>query len=384
MLCGMCHAWLKFCFLQGCQSGRWAWRRPHAEASASLYLILDDFACGYSIREVDLPSSDDPGQANNARGGGAVTYTGEQPLPPPIFRFEAQRKLPLHFAAAFGSKILALQPMTPPPLALIVIHPLLPKDLVPVYDVHRLFGLSIGAFETLGPLPYVAPPGSLGEQGWEWDWSALPKPPFKFRRVTSFAVHPDGGTIFVTRKRRSSFATFTFDTIASEWKRRGGWALPFAGRAHFDRELDAWVGLPWNRAAFGHLCSCDVVGATTSDTVGEGAPDLKLTREKLFGEDPEETHVGATLVHMGGRSEFCLVECVSTKDRSVGEVNGVCQNSKEDVPQPVSYLLRVTTFSLKYDKKGELITGDSRWVSHYIVPKQVSEPILKYPVAFCM
>nr|CAB3464932.1 unnamed protein product [Digitaria exilis] len=47
----------------------------------------------------------------------------------------------------------------------------------------------------------------------------------------------------------------------------------------------------------GHLCSCE--GAVVT---GGGRPSWKLGKEKMFGEGPNERHVGATLLYMGGGS----------------------------------------------------------------------------------
>lgn len=44
-------------------------------------------------------------------------------------------------------------------------------------------------------------------------------------------------------------------------------------------------------------------------------PAWKLSKEKLFCEDPAEEHIGATLVYMGSRNKFCLVQCLSADDR---------------------------------------------------------------------
>jgi hypothetical protein len=81
----------------------------------------------------------------------------------------------------------------------------------------------------------------------EWSWRPLQVPPFRHKFVTSHAVHPDGRTIFVSVKveGRDKGNTFTFDTGVDDaiWACHRGWQLPFKGPAHYDRKLDAWVGL---------------------------------------------------------------------------------------------------------------------------------------------
>jgi hypothetical protein len=36
-----------------------------------------------------------------------------------------------------------------------------------------------------------------------------------------------------------------------------------------------------------------------------------LTKEKLFYVDPTEKHIGATLVYLGSRSEYYIMQCFS-------------------------------------------------------------------------
>jgi hypothetical protein len=71
------------------------------------------------------------------------------------------------------------------------------------------------------------------------------------------------------------------------WERNGKWALSFTGRAH----LDAWVGLSTDPDSIGHLCCCDAVAVPTG--CDEQCPARKLSKEKLFSEDPTDKHVGA-------------------------------------------------------------------------------------------
>ncbi|EMS49197.1 hypothetical protein TRIUR3_19761 [Triticum urartu] len=90
-------------------------------------------------------------------------------------------------------------------------------------------------------------------------------------------------------------------------------ALPFSGRGHFDRHLDAFVGLFKDPDTLGQVYSC----CLSSSSTGHGL-EWKLGKEKLFSQDPAERHVGATLVYMG-RSKFCLVQCVSIEGESDGQ-----------------------------------------------------------------
>ncbi|KAF0908261.1 hypothetical protein E2562_023879 [Oryza meyeriana var. granulata] len=93
---------------------------------------------------------------------------------------------------------------------------------------------------------------------------------------------------------------------------RGDWVLPFAGQAHYDGDLNSWVGLHADdgelAAADGRVCSCNVpsTGASSSTPT----PEWKAGSEKVFIQDPGWRHVDAKLVYMAGpgRSEYCLLE----------------------------------------------------------------------------
>ncbi|OEL26812.1 hypothetical protein BAE44_0012169 [Dichanthelium oligosanthes] len=358
----------------------------------------DDVRC--PAWKIDLSSdscSDEPPHQHNAiiSGEGA-----ERRLPQAVFRLESRPGYPNYFAAAFGTKIIAMNPVV---VAGRDTHPLVPSYVAPVLDVRtrlfafaprpkmnlvdpiffsvdeKLYALSSGSFQLLHPPPLEEPERQ--------SWCELPKHPFKRRDVTSYILHPDGRTIFVSTKSRTSAATFTFDTAEAhlEWKHHGKWTLPFTGRAHFDSELDAWVGLSGDPGAIGHICACDVA-SSTSDSGDVQCMAWKLSKEKLLSEDPVEKHVGATLVSMGGRSKFCLVQCVSIDDDCVDKRNFYkvkeLQDKELDKTRPCRHLFRLTTFSLKFDKDGHLTTGSSRRVRYYEVPEAATDYGLEDPVGF--
>ncbi|CAL4927356.1 unnamed protein product [Urochloa decumbens] len=373
-------------------------RRPEERAGAHaakqhqqrhLYLLFDDWPEGYSVRQVDLSSDDAASDDAHGWQMAATACAGDHCLPPAIFRFKAQRGMPAHLAAAFDSKILATQPVSPGAAA-----PPLLESHVPVFDVRQrsclfeLFALAAGTFDVLCPPP--SPPPT--PQARAWSWFQLQSPPFERDRVTSYAVHPDGTTIFVSIVERPPAAatTFAFDTAERAlrggggwWRLHGQWTLPFGGRAHFDAELDAWAGLSRDPDSVGQVCCCDAVPANPDEAGSEGrCPARKFSKEKLFSEDPTERHLGATLMYMGGRSEYCLVECVFTEDEhhvdcadedmsdcdleeeeeddDTGDERHDCkQQDEQDVSRPRRYLFRLTTFNLKYDKNADLTTGSS-------------------------
>lgn len=291
-----------------------------------------------------------------------------------------------------------------------------------------LFCLSEASFEMLHWEPLCPPP--LGQRrSREWSWQRLEDPPFESYNVTSYAVHPERCTIFVSTKMDDDdiAATFAFDTAKHRWGQLGSWALPFAGRGHFDPHLNAFVGLSKDSDTLGQVYSCCLSSSSTGHRL-----EWKLGKERLFSQNPAERHVGATLVYMG-HSKFCLVQCVSIEGVSdgpelkeeEGDVGGpVCctedwgadleLNEEGDVQElkeegdvggpgystedegydqelmdegylPGCSLYRLTTFSLGYDINGDLTTGNSCRVLYYKVPEAITQSYLvEDPVAFCM
>ncbi|KAJ1278340.1 hypothetical protein BS78_04G072800 [Paspalum vaginatum] len=174
-------------------------------------------------------------------------------------------------------------------------------------------------FEAMSWAPGAAVAGTMQQQPAEgWLWKSLLPPPFR-RGVQSYALHPDGCTIFTTTRINvvhapvcgNPLGTYSFNTKESAWRWHGEWVLPFLGRAHFDAELDAWT-----------------------------------TKEKLFRKD-QERHMTASLTYMG-TSKFCLVECVSSRK--------LHDERPPDQGDDHGYELSVTMLGLKYNHKGELQT----------------------------
>jgi len=363
--------------------GRKANKRPRRH----LYVVLDDGE-GYAIRKFDLSSDhrdssdDDDDQLLEQR------TTVVQRLPPPLIGLDSTTG---EYFTAIGTKIM-------------VTHNSWPGLAVPVFDVRtrrldlgppprasssrtlrcpaylplgdKLVSLDAGSAEMLGPPP---PRCSIGYSE-EWSWRKLPRPPFRCMAVRSYAAHPDGRTVFFSTDidKNSMFsssvpATFALDITGSgePWRRLGEWRLPFSRRAHFDPELDAWVGLAGgNKDNLGYLCSTDVPQPSSStDDQPAPPPDWKLSKEKMFCHDPAEEHAGATLAYMGSRSRFCLVHCFSVADEEYADMD---VEAEEDRPR--RHLLRLTSFSLKYDKHGNLQVSTQRRVRCYNLPN-VIQPV---------
>ncbi|KAK3143814.1 hypothetical protein QOZ80_4AG0305280 [Eleusine coracana subsp. coracana] len=310
-----------------------------------------------------------------------------RPTESPVIRIQGQHPYSWSFAA-HDSKIFATQPSVYSPG-------------IPVFDTQTL-GVTVcpyppnrGPLGTMKPL-YVSVGGRLlalvytflGVLGPEplrtetmkkpWSWTCVePIAPFTSSQVSCYAVHPNGRTVFMSVKgwqpnpdgktfcygNRNS--TFTFDMERLEWTFLGDWLLPFTGHAHYDRELDAWVGLCQYEEGAGHVCCCDVPPAAGAGS--QTMPSWKLGEDVLF--DLDTTYLGATILYMG-ESSFCLLEC---------------RNRKDDDSLPCLLLVKMTSFVLKYDKEGNLRTTHHR--SYASISYQVTHELVDCntsPVAFWM
>ncbi|XBJ27416.1 hypothetical protein VPH35_004682 [Triticum aestivum] len=180
-----------------------------------------------------------------------------------------------------------------------------------------------------------------------WSWSNIPTPPpFCVAEMVSSAVHPEGGgrTLFVSGKISDmddlsicTPQTFSYDTGTGEWRCHGEWDLPFRGQAHYDAELDVWVGLHKKSEPFGNLvmdgfiCSCDLASPCGSHT----QPTWKVCDERF---------------------NYCLVEVMAREkfeSRRCVDVGNKCE-------------IRVAMFRLKYGKNGELIITARRPERSYL------------------
>jgi hypothetical protein len=245
------------------------------------------------------------------------------------------------FAAFFDSILVMLPVCLDPPAGAHVFNvhkrtgrycPLqVPNPAHPIYipvDCGAIFALADGSFELLRK-PFDESPESDSEESgsrrelesWKLVWRKLPdiRLPFRSKDVTSYAVHSGEHSLFVSTKD-STFVYSTVDVLTGgtepfQWdRRRSQWVLPFTGRGHFDSELQAWIGL--SREFTGHLCSCEVFSAyPCPDVEVEQSPAVKISKEELFVLHPHEKLVGATLISCGGRSYYCLVQCVSVDEK---------------------------------------------------------------------
>ncbi|WVZ50856.1 hypothetical protein U9M48_002068 [Paspalum notatum var. saurae] len=207
--------------------------------------------------------------------------------------------------------------------------------------------------------------GSTTSPALDWSWRSVSSCPLPFRTdeaIVSYAVHPDGRTIFVTANTPKEDRTFSFDTRRCEWRFHGEWALPFEGQGYFDSQLDAWVGLQQD----GGICSCQVI---SHGSTGAVQPDWKMAKDKLWSPN-KKVALGPTLTSMGG-ARFCLVECVMREglveyEDAFGDHDGC--------------VLHITMFGLKYSHR-EVLQTFGRTTSSCPVSKHFTS---FSPVAFWM
>jgi hypothetical protein len=225
-----------------------------------LYLILDDWKLGYSIRKLDVSSSGDPVDLLLPNVVAAVR------LPPPIFRLKARRELPMFFTTALGSGIVAMHPKEEsggnPNCggAFFDVHTaclnFIPRprhaagEFNPIYFSfgNKLLALGSHSLELLD-LPLMDDPSCDLDS---LSWRSLPDAPFGTTDVLSYATLHDKQTItiFVSAGLTTADATYSFQIAdhggrrsPAVWRRNGEWTLPFHGRGYFAPSLNAWGGL---------------------------------------------------------------------------------------------------------------------------------------------
>ncbi|KAL6620214.1 hypothetical protein ACP70R_035353 [Stipagrostis hirtigluma subsp. patula] len=365
-------------------------RRKH------LYVVVDDWNKGFSIYKIDADGFDSYSDGEEDLTG-AEGAAGRLPEPPAVRLESPGPDVPMFFTA-LGSKIFIVTDrrcgQTPALVfdtetAGLAIGPRVPAQLQCGFNVvvaadETLYAFSSpsynkqDSFEVMSWAPtcldqldgYTRYPNEEA-----WSWKSLPAPPQPFdpyEIITSYALHPNGHTIFMTTSYRDrpilKKSTYSFNTKNHAW-RWHAWVLPFRGQGHFDSELDAWVGLHKD----GYICSCRVAsdsGSATPINLGLIQLDWQMGKNKVFCKD-RERYVTASLTYMG-RSKFCLVESVVRE--------GVDKNYP--FGDHCGCMLHMTVFGLKYNHTGELRTTNHQSTRSYVISKQRDEAFA--PVAFWM
>ncbi|CAL5071092.1 unnamed protein product [Urochloa decumbens] len=339
-------------------------RRPRRRKQ-HLYLALDDWNGGYSIHKLDVDDilEQEPG--------------GEHKLPEPAaVRIASPVRGPMAFAALGTNMFISTNSRSygeraPPTLvydtetSALAAGPRVPDNLCDLGDAmavgEALYALTTvpypeySSLHALSWAPTAIPDHEPWDPAMEWSWNTVPLPlplPYKGIDIITYALHPDGRTIFMS----TGFSSYSFDTSSNGvgvWKELGDWVLPFRGPAFFDAELDAWVGL--HRMYSGYVCCCPVASRSTTAT---RPPECRMLMEKLFRrkeEDPKHWPLlrgkETSLIYMGN-SRFALFENILHSEH----VNH-------------GSLLHITLFGLKYDHKGELRTKVQRATRSYEVSK---------------
>ncbi|KAM0897335.1 hypothetical protein ACQ4PT_022622 [Festuca glaucescens] len=329
-------------------------KRPTEQDLQFLYLVLDDWENGYSVRKLDVDAfqlqPDDH-------------HEPEPFTEPPLARFDVVHGYS-HSIVAHGTKIVAMKPHESSPGIPAFDTATSAVDILPWPEFHMDFGLPLVVSMAgklflfvyssyyLGDPPPPPPVDYPPPEKKPWAWTTIKSPvPFNFNCVLGYAVHPDGRTLFVSADKFTSSTekgTFSFDADRLEWTRQGDWLLPFSGQAHYVAELDAWVGLCRHKGGTGHLCSSDVVPL-------DAGRRTTLPRWRILGghrlfnrESP--VHLGARLVYMGG-TRFCVVETMWHKND--GEAR---RKAKETVGYvaPPRVVICITSFAVEHDEGGEL------------------------------
>ncbi|VAI73973.1 uncharacterized protein LOC119329676 [Triticum dicoccoides] len=351
-----------------------------------LYLVLDDWTKGYSIHKIQADSFDsDSDSGSDDQHSGAARHLPE----PPTLRLECPVGTVPHPGMSFsalGTKIFTFMNQRcsliyDTKTAAMTIGAHAPADMV------CGFGITVVVDEMLHALSYhfrvkqhsfgfmswgSTAPDALQQPTEGWSWKTLPPPPPTFhRRVNSYALHPDGCTIFMstanfmTAPSKGCMGTYSFNTKDSVWRWHGEWALPFSGQAHFDRELNAWVGLHRD----GYISACQVASPSCHSTTPTLQLDCQTTKEKLFCKD-RKPHMGVSLSYVG-MSKFCLVQRVEREGLEEALARG----------DYAGCVLHITLFGLKFNHKGELQITDHRSTRSFIVSRHKDHFM---PVAFWM
>ncbi|KAI4988586.1 hypothetical protein ZWY2020_030216 [Hordeum vulgare] len=221
----------------------------------------------------------------------------------------------------------------------------------------HLVGVSVHA------LSWARSPAALAEpwlpsHEWAWESVAAPTAPFDGNEetVVSYAVHPDGHTIFFSTKNREWRPPAPIPSTrsgGSGGRTGNGCCLSSGGLL---RKGDRRMGRAHED---GYIC-CRAATATPG-----AAPEWRKTEQKLYREGDRDRRLGATLTYMGN-NVFCLVESVVRRMSILARLR-----------RRRGCALHVTVFGLKYNREGEVQATLRRVTKSYAVPSTSRTSLMK-------
>ncbi|KAL6894103.1 hypothetical protein ACP4OV_008201 [Aristida adscensionis] len=144
----------------------------------------------------------------------------------------------------------------------------------------------------------------------DWCWHRLPQPPYvREPGYTPSAVvaHAVAGDAIWT-STKGGVGTYSFDTRRRAWKKEGGWALPFHGKAEHVPQCGLWFGIA--SSADRRLCAADLAGAGA-----DAAPEVRGAWED-FRPPKEWFWRNSAVVHLGS-GKLCTVRFFGTDPTDV-------------------------------------------------------------------
>ncbi|KAK3124246.1 hypothetical protein QOZ80_7BG0583810 [Eleusine coracana subsp. coracana] len=140
----------------------------------------------------------------------------------------------------------------------------------------------------------------------DWQWEPLPSPPYvhispQYKSLMFISSHTVVDRTICVSSGTQGIGTYCFDTAKREWRRAGGWALPFHGRAEYVPDLDLWLG--FSHCINSYLCA-------TSDLKDAIMEEQQPTVEHVWQDmvrPPNWTVTSTDLVNLGS-GRFCIAK----------------------------------------------------------------------------
>ncbi|KAF8730123.1 hypothetical protein HU200_017094 [Digitaria exilis] len=205
------------------EHGGGAVNRPAQKRKQHLYLLLDDWERGYSVRKLDVNAFDSAADTNLPPKG----FTDQ-----PLARIEAPHVRSWNFVS-HDSKIFAMKAKEASPAIPAFDTNTLSLTICPWPSCHadyviplfasisdKLFLFLEDRTEYLGN-----PPPHDSNAPWSWTTINSPLPFYNMQIMVALSLYPLAAAL----KTRL------------EWTYHGEWLLPFDGQAFYDAELEAWT-----------------------------------------------------------------------------------------------------------------------------------------------